>query len=277
LSDTTELRPRGRRAWMVAGIVAAILLVCGPALYFVLPAVPGKLAAMVPIAWEEQIGDLTLHSIPGRRCGAADGQAALDALTRRVLGDSAMPYHLQVTVRDSDIINAFALPGGRIVILRGLLRSAQSPEEVAGVLAHELTHVLKRHPTRNMIAQQGTSLILGAFTGGGIGHIVGTLLVSLSYTRAAEEEADAGAMELLDRAGISSWGLLSFFERLLQDEEKSGESQWLSLVFPNYLRTHPATQQRIATVRAQAGPGTQPALNPRQWLALRTICDVEKK
>jgi beta-barrel assembly-enhancing protease len=262
---------------MVAGIVGAILLVCGPALYFVLPVVPGELAAMVPIAWEEQIGDFALHSIPGRRCSAADGQAALEALTRRVLGDSAMPYHLQVTVRDSNIVNAFALPGGRIVILRGLLRSAQSPEEVAGVLAHELTHVLKRHPTRNLIAQQGTSLILGALTGGGIGHVVGTLLASLSYTRAAEEEADAGAVELLDRAGISSWGLISFFERLLRDEEKSGESHWLSLVFPNYLRTHPATQQRIATVRAKAGSGTQPALNSRQWLALRTICDIEKK
>lgn len=267
------LRPRGWRAIAIAGITAAIVAACGAATYFAMPILAGNLAAYVPVAWEERMGDDVLAELPWKRCATVEGQAALDALTGRLVASVAVPYHLQVSVRNSTLVNAFALPGGRVVLLGGLLRSAQSPEEVAGVLAHELTHVLKRHATRNMIAQQGISLLLEAITGGGFGGSVGTALATLSYSRAAEEEADAGAVQLLERAGISTEGLATFFERLSK-EEASHESKdkGMSFTVPNYLRTHPATEQRIAAVRAQPSQGTSPALSPSQWQALKTIC-----
>lgn len=273
-----SLRPRSWRAVAIAGIAAAIAAGCAAAAYLAMPLMAGRIAAHVPPAWEERMGDEVLAELPWQRCTTPEGQAALDALTQRLVASRTVPYHLQVTVRDTGIVNAFALPGGRVVLLRGLLQAARSPEEVAGVLAHELTHVLKRHPTRNMIAQQGVSLLLEAITGGGIGGSVGTVLATLSYSRAAEEEADAGAVELLDAAGIDSDGLATFFERLTKQEAPEEEKDaGTSFTVPNYLRTHPATQQRIAAVRAHPSRAASPALSPAQWQALRTICATETK
>jgi Zn-dependent protease with chaperone function len=272
------LRPHGWRAIAISGVTAAIVLLVGAGLYVGLPIFAGHVAALIPARWEERIGDDVLHELAWKRCAGVEGQAALDSLTQRLIAGTAMPYRLEVTVRDSGIVNAFALPGGRVSILRGLLQAARSPEEVAGVLAHELTHVLKRHPMRNMIASQGVSLFLDLITGGGVGGTVGTVLATLSYTRAAEEEADAGALQLLDRAGIDTEGFASFFERMSkQDEAQGGKSEGLGFTVPNYLRTHPATQQRIAAVRAQPSHGKTPALNPAQWQALKSICGADEK
>jgi beta-barrel assembly-enhancing protease len=272
------LRPRGWHAIAISGITAAAVLLVGAVLYVALPVFAGQIAALTPARWEERIGDEVLEELAWKRCTTAEGQAALDALTQRLVAGSAMPYHLEVTVRDSPIVNAFALPGGRVSILRGLLQAAQSPEEVAGVLAHELTHVLKRHPMRNMIASQGMSLVIEVITGGGMGGSVGTVLATLSYTRAAEEEADAGALQLLDRAGIDTEGFASFFERLSKQEEaQGGKGGGLGFTVPTYLRTHPATQQRIDAVRAQPLHGKSPALSPAQWRALRSICSIGEK
>jgi predicted Zn-dependent protease len=272
------LRPHGWRAIAISGITAAVVLLVGAGLYVALPIFAGQVAALIPARWEERIADDVLHELAWKRCTTAEGQAALDALTGRLIAGSAMPYRLEVTVRDSGIVNAFALPGGRVTILRGLLQAAQSPEEVAGVMAHELTHVLKRHPMRNMIASQSVSLLVDLITGGGLGGTVGTLLATLSYTRAAEEEADAGALQLLDRAGIDTEGFASFFERMSKrDETQGGKSEGLGFSVPSYLRTHPATQQRIAAVRAQPSHGTSPALSPAQWQALKSICGASEK
>jgi len=131
---------------------------------------------------------------------------------------------------------------------------------------------------RNVIASQGASLFVDVVTGGGIGGTVGTLLTMLSYTRAAEEEADAGALQLLERAGIDTEGFASFFERLSKQEEAhGGKSDALGFAVPNYLRTHPATQQRIDAVRARPSPGKSPALNPAQWQALKAVCGTLAK
>jgi predicted Zn-dependent protease len=272
------LRPHGWRAVAIAGITAAIVLLVGAGLYVALPIFAGQVAALIPVRWEERIGDDVLEELAWKRCTSVEGQAALDALTGRLIAGSDMPYRLEVTVRDSGIVNAFALPGGRVTILRGLLQAAESPEEVAGVLAHELTHVLKRHPMRNMIASQSVSLLFQVITGGGMGETVGTLLATLSYTRAAEEEADAGALQLLDRAGIDTAGFTSFFERMSKHEDAhGGKREGLGFTVPNYLRTHPATEQRIAAVRAQPSRGTSPALSPAQWQALKSICHTGAK
>ena len=92
------------------------------------------------------------------------------------------------------------------------------------------------------------------------------------------EEADAGALQLLDRAGIDTEGFASFFERMSKrDETQGGKSEGLGFSVPSYLRTHPATQQRIAAVRAQPSHGTSPALSPAQWQALKSICGASEK
>jgi beta-barrel assembly-enhancing protease len=148
---------------------------------------------------------------------------------------------------------------------------------VAGVLAHELTHALKRHPMRALIANSGLALLFELTIGNGTGASLGLLLTTLSYTRAMEAEADAGALDLLRDAGIGSAGFAAFFERLEKQDEEKGKSLNFGFAIPSYLRTHPATQQRIEAIRADGGTGGSPALAQGDWYALKGICVTKGK
>jgi predicted Zn-dependent protease len=123
----------------------------------------------------------------------------LEKLTRAL---PPQPYVFQVRVVDSPVVNAFAAPGGYIVIYKGLLQMTQSPEEFAGVLAHEIQHVINRHVTRQLLQQASMGIVFGAMTGDlngamSLGVQVASLLGGLSYSRDAEEEADSEAIKLL--------------------------------------------------------------------------------
>ena len=179
-------------------------------------------------------------------------------IAQPTLSLSCAPCLIDGSVESRHIdLRPYILMGEKVI----LVRIETNPDDVHG-----------------MIASQGVSLFLDLITGGGVGGTVGTMLATLSYTRAAEEEADAGALQLLDRAGIDTEGFASFFERMSkQDEAQGGKSEGLGFTVPNYLRTHPATQQRIAAVRAQPSHGKTPALNPAQWQALKSICRADEK
>jgi beta-barrel assembly-enhancing protease len=92
-----------------------------------------------------------------------------------------------------------------------------------------------------------------------------------------EAEADAGALDLLRDAGISSAGFTAFFERLEKGEEGKGQSLTFGFAVPSYLRTHPATQQRLEAIRADGGAGGSPALGQGDWDALKGICATKGK
>jgi beta-barrel assembly-enhancing protease len=229
-----------------------------------IPHLAQRIVEHIPPAWEANLAEGT-EDQPwlGGRCTGTAGQAALDALTKRLTKGIKSPYPLKVSVRDSGTVNAFALPGGHIVLLRGLLKGAESPDEVAGVLAHELTHALNRHPMRALVANSGVALLFEVTIGGGTGASIGVLLTTLSYTRSMEAEADDGALMLLRRAGISTDGFAAFFKRM---EKRSHGG------LPAYLSTHPPDAERIAAVEAQAFTGTKPALSDKEWRALKSIC-----
>lgn len=162
-------------------------------------------------------------------------------------------------VRDPQI-NAFALPGGFIGIHSGLILTAQSESEVAGVVAHEIAHVTQRHIAR-MINQQSQSqlmslaalavAILASRSGSQLGEaagIVGQASVvqsQLNFTRDNEREADRVGLQLLDAAGFDPRGMAVFFERL-QRATRLYEGG-----APSYLRTHPLTFERIADVQGR--------------------------
>ena len=202
-------------------------------------------------------------------CTAGAGHAALEALVRRLApGDS--PYDFRVRVVDLEMNNAFALPGGQILVTRGLLRFAESPDEVAGVLAHEMGHVLHRHTTAAIIEGLGLAflfgVLLGDFGAGAVGW-TGEYLVGATFRREAEAEADGSALDLLARAGLRSRGLADFFERL---ERESGET-------PSYLHllsTHPTNESRRRRFASAAANATAdaPSLGEADWRSLREIC-----
>jgi Zn-dependent protease with chaperone function len=137
-------------------------------------------------------------------------------------------------------INAFALPGGPMFINRGMVDAAQSEGEVAGVMAHELSHVLLRHGTANATKAQGFQLgalagaIAGAVIGGGVGQVIsqgsqfglGTWL--LKYGREYERQADLLGAQIMARAGYDPRDLARMFETIERQSKGSGGPEWLS-------------------------------------------------
>jgi predicted Zn-dependent protease len=228
------------------------------------------IARMLPDSAREALGDQVLASMTKNRatCTAPAGVAALDALTDKLSKAAGGTTRFKVVVVDWELLNAFATPGERIVLTRGLIEKAKSPDEVAGVLAHEMGHGLEMHPETGIVRSiglaAGAELLLGG-SGGGLANI-GLLLTQLSYSRDAEREADEQALQLLKIAGVSPQGLIDFFDRVLEIENKEGGGG------PGVLRSHPQTQERRSRVAAAQTYATVPALDADAWAALKSVC-----
>lgn len=261
-----------RHRWEIVAVVGTVLLIVGG--FLAIPLLSRPLAHVVPESWEAKLGDMAEEQLVGPRrvCAAPEGVAALEHLLASFRVAESYAGTVEVKVIDWKLVNAFAAPGGRVVLMRGLIEKAGSADEVAGVLAHELGHVIEHHPTANAIRQLGLTALLDLVLGDG-GSVLdalgkgGALLLLLSYTRADEAAADVAALELLGRAGIDSNGFAEFFARLgAMDGENGGSS------IAGFLQSHPAPELRRARAREAAGHGKRPALNSDQWDALKKIC-----
>jgi len=268
--------PRRRRARLGLTIAAlAGVLLLSAALYaWGVPAASGIVARWVPVAWEERLGAAVVDQIipAARRCVDPAAQAALDTVVQRLLAAAGpVPYRFRLVVADLPIVNAFAAPGGHLVLFRGLLEQSQSPEELAGVLAHEIQHVLKRHATRIILEHASTAVAVSAVAGD-VSGVVGVAiegahaLGALAYGRAHEAEADAAGLRLLLDAGIDPAGMIRFFD----DRRVSGPPAAL-----RYFASHPPSAERAATLRRLAGAGPQtftPVLDGAAWGAVTRAC-----
>ena len=276
-------RPGLRILQWAAGVAAVIAI-----LAIGLPNAAEPIAAMMPLAWEEAIGRKVIGGFQQQHgfCTNREGVVALVRLVVRLKGVVKSRYKFRITVANDDSVNAFAAPGGYLVLNKGLIATARSPDEVAGVLAHEMGHVVESHATEGIVRAAGLALfvqlLLGDPSGAlGIGVATGELLLSLAYNREDEAEADAVAVAILAAAGIDSAGFADFLERMSQpvtnDEtapdqtitEDSGGGEAGDIPF---LSTHPRSAERAAIVRATGKPGG-PALSPADWKSLRKICE----
>lgn len=231
---------------------------------------PKLLAPHIPASWEKSYGEALVGDFGGKYCNGPGGQAALNKLAGRISPDAGK---LNIRVVNIDIVNAAALPGGNIVLFEELLTEAKGPDEVAGVLAHEISHVERRHVTQAMIRDLGLGLVVSAFGGTTGGSIDG--LLSAGHSRGAEREADADAIAGLRRARISPLATAGFFERMAKQEERFGKvATGLS-----YMSTHPMSAQRQKAFRDSAVAGTaySPALTGDEWEALSKICVNHRK
>jgi Zn-dependent protease with chaperone function len=260
---------------LVAGL-GAVGLMAG--LYFWgIPALAGIAAPLVPVGWETRLGEEIFAQLaqPETRCADPERQSVIDmVLARLTEAGGTGPYRLRVTVVDSAQVNALALPGGHIVVLRGLLDRTDSAEMLAGVLAHEAQHVLRRHTTRAIIQHASTGLMVGAIAGDVSGLVTFALegarvVAALSYSRQAEEEADLEGLRMVLRAGIDPRGMIAFFERILPgNTPREAEGVW------RYLSTHPSSRDRAAVLRtlAAGAPVSPPLLAAGDWKDVKRIC-----
>jgi beta-barrel assembly-enhancing protease len=175
-----------------------------------------------------------------------------------VLGDSIarltnrgdLDWHFYVV--NTEVVNAFALPGGFIYVNRGIIERADKLDELAGVMGHEIGHVVKRHSVKQMQQQQGANV--GVALTCVLTHIcdsqasqaaiqLGGAAVFAKFSRQDEKEADEEGFRNVVRAGISPKGLVTFFQKLMAEQttEPSLVDAWFS--------DHPLTQDRIADVQ----------------------------
>ena len=258
-------------------VLSLVLVAVALGLYAAAPLYAGPLAARIPIAWEARFGSQlssAVRDLAGwRQCRAPYGSAALARLVRRLTVHLDTDYPIEVRVVDDEMVNAFALPGGHILVLRGLIDQAGSVEEVAGVLAHEIGHVVQRHSMVALLRANARAILIESVLGGTTTvaqklATAGNLFLELRHSREAEMEADRVAVELLRRAGLSTAGLKRFFQR----NSLKPRTVWRrsSRQLLNYLATHPAMGARAAAVPKLAGA---PGLSEQDWRALQRICD----
>jgi predicted Zn-dependent protease len=235
-------------------------------------------ARWVPVAWEDRVGASVVDQfVPvAKRCTDPAAQAAIDAIMQRLLAAAGpVPYRFRVVVANVPVVNALAAPGGHLVVFRGLIDQSRSPEELAGVLAHEIQHVLERHSTRLILQHASTALVVTTVLGdvSGIASVAiegARVFSTMAYSRGHEAEADEAGLRLLLAARIDPAGLIGMFD----GERVDGPGGAL-----RYLASHPPSAERAATLRrlaATAAPPFTPVLDEAAWSALRNACRAGK-
>ena len=214
------------------------------------PDVPRRLdEAMAPLMRQEVRAEMTVVGTPEVRAGLSRIVDRLVAAVPEPLRPGAGPSPtIEVMVIRSPQINAFTLPGGLICVDTGLLRAVGSPQELAAVLSHEMSHVVHRDPLSLLAARLGMAAlmsILGTRTGAAVIQNAIGELVSARYGRAAEDQADRFAVDLLASAGLDPE---SFAEALSRMREAGARTPALL----KYLDPHSPIDERISRARDQA-------------------------
>ncbi len=250
----------GRRMLKLAGAFLGAFGLIALAAWALSSVVIWVVVNQVPVAWEKDLGDAVYAKLSPHLLTV--NEPALQAYVRPVLDRlvAGLPntnYTFQIEFVASPLPNASALPGGRILIFDGLFEVAQTPEELAAVLAHEMAHVIRRHGLRTLIGAAGPYYVLQLFIRdrhGFLGRLIAgsELLVMLQYSRKLETEADEVAWRLLEAANIDPRGLASFlrkeeaFEAQVQARLGTlADGTSKSSKPPELLRTHPETERRL--------------------------------
>ena len=271
-AQVRQVRQRHRMAWGIGG-ASVLTVILG--LWFGSDVLVERAVDQIPVEWEQKLGESAYRDFLAQQEIIKEGPTvdAVKEMTHRLAEQvSNNPYRFDITVVKSDVVNAFALPGGYIVVFTGLLKKADHPEEVAGVLAHELNHVLQRHGLERIVKQLGlmavVSIILGNPPGlGGAMKQLGVELMALKFGRAQETEADVTGLQLLHRAKINPEGMITFFQRL--SEKDDGRVEWLS--------THPMSSARAEQLKARLAemPAQTPTPFTFDWETVKTSLGVQ--
>jgi predicted Zn-dependent protease len=255
-----EVRSEGPVAWLeerfavAVASVAVTVCVLLLAYFYGLPAAAESVVARIPVETEVRLGRNVLDWLDDNVWFEASrvDQETRDSLTERFgelhLGLTMSP-HISLEFRHSELLgpNAFALPGGTIVMTDQMVELAGSEEEILAVLAHEIGHVEERHSMRQILQSSGIALLAATVTADAatVSTTVAGLpaiLAQTKYSRSFETEADEFAFAMLKRNNISPGVFADLMERLDTDNELYESLSFLS--------THPVTSDRIKRARA---------------------------
>lgn len=273
-----QRREAGRQVRLAIIATVALAAVIAAYLYGV-PLLAARIVGLVPTSWEQTLGATIANQMEASLGGFALCDSNADSLANRALtrfGQAAMagsgsPFTLNINVVRSDVPNAFALPGGQVFFLSALLDQAQSPDEFAGVLAHEVGHVAHRHGMEQLVSSAGTGaligFILGDMTGISLAAGLGSTVIDARFSRDAEREADAFAAQVAQRLDFNPAGLADLLNRVGRDDDFARALALLS--------THPLTDDRKAALDrlSQHRPsGLEPPFTAAEWRAIKAMC-----
>lgn len=249
---------KGRNQILIASLVLIALL--ATVYFWVLPASAAFVASKIPQKIETDLGGSMLKSF----IAGSEKDEKLSTLVNRFAKeiDFKTFYPIEITVVNNEVVNAFALPGGKIVVYDAILKKMKRPEELAALLAHEVAHIEYKHSlnsiSRSLSHYIFISLIFNDING------ISTVLIdnantlnNLSYSRSLETDADYRALTILELNQISQLGMVGLFEMLNSKQDFS---------YLKFLSTHPLTAERIAYAKKIAGK--QKSINTRKEISL---------
>lgn len=234
---------------------------------------PSWLGRRLPIAWETGLSDDRVEDLAANTCHTPASDAALAQLVARLdqnNGAGELPP-IRIELIKLDVVNAVALPGGRVLVFDGLARRLRSPDTLAGVIGHEIGHVRQRHVMQAMLREFGISMVLSGFKTG----VTNTLgrMTALRYSREAEAEADDFARARLARAGISPLPTAGFFTEIAEQSDSP------QMGMAAYLNSHPDPVSRATAFGAayRSNRRYRAALSEAQFEAIRTACAEDRR
>jgi len=205
----------------------------------IVPWLSEKLATKVSAKTEQQLGDAVYDALSINEKEDTAASAVLNNFFKAM--QVATPYNIRIAVVNESVVNAFALPGGRIVVYKALLDKIESYPELAALLSHEFTHIQNRHATKSIFRNMGSKIFISLLFGK-MGSVANVLahhadnLKNLKYSRSLEKEADMEGLSLLVKRKIDPAGFRHLFDHL----KMAGGT-----VMPEVLASHPDTDNRI--------------------------------
>ncbi len=252
IQASARKKPTLARFYALAATFALVIAL----LITLLFAMKSRLARMavnhLPVSWEQQFGDTAYDSIVQSLKIIHDPQWSnqVYAVTSRLIpAVTNSPYSFRFHIAESKDLNAFAVPGGHVVVFTGLLKAVKRPEELAGVLAHEIAHITERHSMRKIVEAAGLVFVLQAIAGDTSGLLAvakegSELLLRQKFSRDFEREADDEGWKYLLAANIDPRGMIEFFQTMKKEMESNSALATADQSL-NFLSTHPATHERI--------------------------------
>ena len=252
-------------AWSLAGIFLVGV-----------PFAADPIARAMPERYRTQIADISwsqVNAFTSHCDDAGEATEIVNDLAYRIMEASGVPERdaIWITITDAGFPNAFALPDNSIVVTDELIGMAGHPDELTGVIAHEIAHIEHNHIMKNVVRNIGLGVFFDVvFGGAGAGQAIAIAsgnLAGLRYSRGDESDADARGMDYLDAAGISTAGIARMFDRFEEyaHEESAGD-------IPTMLSSHPASRERATAARARARDGLAASMTDREWRIVRQAC-----
>ena len=239
-------RMLNKNAMGMLKVLVVFFAVLMAAYFWLVPFLAERLAKKVPVSYEEQLGDALFETLKEGFIIDEKKTAYINEFFSEL--KNSTNYNIRITVVKENIANAFAMPGGNMVVYDKILAGMNSYEELAALLSHEFTHVNERHTTRSLFRQLGSTIFLSVILGD-IGSIANTVirnadnLKGLNYSRGLEKEADINGLKILSERKIDCNGFINLFELLKKETQQVGKQPagWIS--------SHPDLDKRIDYIK----------------------------